>query len=54
MLVFSPTMVSILYAMRRVSPVLVKTIPIIRDAKINMTEGSMKSVNAFLAGRIRK
>ena len=53
MLVFSPTMISILYARRLVSPVLVNTSPIMIEAKINMTEGTIKSVKASRAGRIR-
>ena len=54
MLVFSPTITSILYASRLVSPVLVNTSPMTTDAKINMTDGSIKSVKATFAGRIKK
>ena len=54
MLVFSPTMSSILYARRLVSPVFVNTRPITTEAKINSTEGSMKSLKATFAGLIRK
>ncbi len=54
MLVRSPTSDSILYASRRVRPVLVKTIPKTSEPKMNQTDGSMKSVNATRAGRIRK
>jgi hypothetical protein len=53
-LVLSPTTISIRKARRRVRPVLVKTAPTTREAKMNMTDGSMKSLKAVLAGRIRK
>ena len=39
--------------MRLVRPVRVKTMPMTRDPKMNHTDGSMKSVNAVRAGRIR-
>ena len=54
MLVRSPTSERILYAIRRVSPVLVKTMPNMSDPRMNQTEGSKKSVNATLAGRMRR
>lgn len=53
MLVRSPTKDSILYARRRVKPVFVKTMPIISEPKMNQTDGSMKSVKAWRAGRIK-
>ena len=39
--------------MRRVRPVLVKTMPITSEPKMNHTEGSMKSVKATRGSRIR-
>jgi len=53
MLVRSPTRASILYANRRVRPVLVKTIPKMSEPMMNHTDGSMKSVKASRAGRMR-
>jgi hypothetical protein len=34
-------------------PTLVKTMPMIREPKMNSTEGSMKSLKAALAGRMK-
>ena len=53
MLVFSPTTPNMVYAMRLVRPVFVKTRPITTEAKMNRTDGSMKSLNASSGVRIK-
>ena len=40
--------------MRLVRPVRVNTMPMTREAKMNQTDGTMKSEKASLAGRTRK
>jgi len=52
MLVRSPTIVSMPYARRRVRPVLVKTMPMASDPKMNQTDGSRKSVKTVRGARI--